>query len=101
MPAGSRGLLDLFSALNMRNGTSDPLQEGSANMGISQIRGRSRLQLLTLGFLDRLDVYPAAEAPVDKVAVEAELSQTESAALVDEAPPGMTSSSRCSSAASA
>ncbi|XP_075891096.1 uncharacterized protein LOC142893951 isoform X10 [Nelusetta ayraudi] len=27
------------------------------------------------------------EAPVDKVAVEAELSQTESAALVDEAPP--------------
>lgn len=38
MPAGSRGLLDLFSTLNMRNGTSDPLQEGSANMGISQIR---------------------------------------------------------------
>lgn len=66
-----------------------------------RLESRSRLQLLTLGFLDQLDVYPAAEAPVDKVAVEAELSQIESAALVDEAPPGTTSSSRCSLAASA
>lgn len=89
---GSRGFLDLFSALNMRNGTSDSLQEDSANMSVSQIRSESRLQLLTFGFLDQLHVYSAAEAPLDKVAVEAEISQLESAALEDQAPPGTTSS---------
>lgn len=61
-------------------------------MSVSQIRSQSRLQLLTFGFLDQLHVYSAAEAPLDKVAVEAEVSQLESAALEDQASPGTTSS---------
>lgn len=48
---------------------------------------------------NQLHVCSAAEAPLDKVAVEAELSQTESAAPEDQVPPGTTSSSCCSSAA--
>ncbi|XP_075891090.1 uncharacterized protein LOC142893951 isoform X4 [Nelusetta ayraudi] len=82
VPPDLRPAMDYVNNASNSYGSGDAMSSSLANMSL----GDQHQNGVQTGHRSPGDVK-MKEAPVDKVAVEAELSQTESAALVDEAPP--------------